>query len=90
MISVCIKYFYIHLFVMAKPKFYLEPRITATGDQAINMFYSFAGQRLQYYTGIRINPKYFRPECNKSDVIQPLKTTHILTLQVHLLKNICF
>ncbi|WP_295654685.1 site-specific integrase [uncultured Mucilaginibacter sp.] len=60
---------------MAKPKFYLEPRPAENGKQAINMFYSFNGQRLQYYTGIRIEVKYFRPECNTSDVIKPIKST---------------
>jgi integrase len=60
---------------MAKPKFYLEPRPSADGKQNINMFYSFNGQRLQYYTGIRIEKKYFRPECNDSNVIKPIKTT---------------
>lgn len=59
---------------MAKPKFYLEPRPTPNGKQAINMFYSFGGKRLQYYTGIRIDIKYFRPECNASDTIKPIKT----------------
>lgn len=79
--------FYIHFIyaIMAKPKFYLEPR-PAIGKkktdnenpendvQAINMFYSFNGQRLQYYTGVRIEIKYFRPECNKSDKIRPIKS----------------
>lgn len=60
---------------MAKPKFYLEPRPFGDGKQAINMFYSFKGQRLQYYTGIRIDIKYFRAECNSSDTIKPIKTT---------------
>lgn len=60
---------------MAKPKFYLEPRIGVDGKQNINLFYSFNGQRLQYYTGIRIDQKYFRPECNKSNVIKPIKST---------------
>lgn len=60
---------------MAKPKFYLEPRPTPNGKQAINMFYSFGGKRLQYYTGIRIDIKYFRPECNSSDTIKPVKST---------------
>jgi integrase len=60
---------------MAKPKFYLEPRPTENGKQAINMFYSFNGQRLQYYTGIRIEIKYFRPECNTSNTIKPIRVT---------------
>jgi len=60
---------------MAKPKFYLEPRPTENGKQAINLFYSFNGQRLQYYTGIRIEIKYFRPECNTSNTIKPIRAT---------------
>ena len=71
--------------VMAKPKFYLEPRPAGNSEkddksnpenavQAINMFYSFNGQRLQYYTGVRIAIKYFRPECNTSNSIKPIKS----------------
>lgn len=60
---------------MAKPKFYLEPRPSVDNVQAINMFYSFAGVRLQYYTGIRVEIKHFRPECNSSDTIKPIKNT---------------
>jgi len=72
---------------MAKPKFYLEPRSTNVPTvedekskpedaiQAINMFYSFNGQRLQYYTGVRIAIKYFRSECNTSNTIKPIKST---------------
>ena len=71
---------------MAKPKFYLEPRPASEKKekdekinpedavQAINMFYSFNGQRLQYYTGVRVAIKYFRPECNTSDNIKPIKS----------------
>lgn len=65
----------VYIQFMAKPKFYLEPRPSANREQAINMFYSFAGQRLQYYTGVRIDAKYFRTECNDSNTIQPIKTT---------------
>jgi hypothetical protein len=72
---------------MAKPKFYLEPRSDANGDQeseqAINMFYSIGGgKRLQYYTGVRIDTKYFRPECNKSNsIIKPIKSTAPYAIQ---------
>jgi integrase len=45
---------------MASPKFYLEPRSNQTGKLAINMFYSFYGERLQYYTGVRIDPKFYK------------------------------
>ena len=62
-------------FCNIKPKFYLEPRQSIDGLQAINMYYSFNGQLLQYYTGIRTEMKYFRPECNTSDIIKPLKST---------------
>jgi integrase len=63
---------------MALPKFYLEPRKSKDDSSkslklAINMFYSFYGQRLQYYTGIRIEPKFYRAgtaakPTDKSDV----------------------
>lgn len=59
---------------MAKPKFYLEPRPSADGKQAINLFYSFNGQRLQYYTGIRTDIKYFQPECNTSHTKKPIRS----------------
>jgi integrase len=68
---------YIQL-LMALPKFYLEPR-KPKQDQtkhlklAINMFYSFYGERLQYYTGVRIDPKFYKSgtetkPTDKSDV----------------------
>lgn len=44
---------------MALPVFYLEPRKTKSGLQSINMYYSINGSRLQYYTGQRIDPKYY-------------------------------
>jgi len=63
---------------MALPKFYLEPRKPKDAKVqslklAINMYYSFYGQRLQYYTGIRIEPKYYKSgteakPTDKSDV----------------------
>lgn len=59
---------------MAIPKFYLEPRPSADGKQNINLFYSFSGQRLQYYTGIRVEIKDFRAECNSSGTIKPIRT----------------
>jgi hypothetical protein len=64
---------------MPKPKFYLEPRTLPSGEQAneqaINMYYSIGGgKRLQYYTGVRTEVKYFRPECNKSNSIKPIKS----------------
>jgi integrase len=63
---------------MALPKFYIEPRKpkddqSKTLKLAINMFYSFYGQRLQYYTGVRIDPKFYKAgtaakPTDKSDV----------------------
>lgn len=63
---------------MALPKFYLEKRKlneeqAKSPKLAINMFYSFYGQRLQYYTGIRIDPKFYKSgtaakPTDKSDV----------------------
>lgn len=63
-----------YTFNMSKPKFYLDSYVGSTGDQAINMFYSFSSQRLQYYTGISTNKKFFRPECNKSTTIKPIRS----------------
>jgi len=60
---------------MATPKFYLDTLLSAEGLQSIKMLYSFNGQRLKYHTQISIDKKYFRPECNKSDKINPIKTT---------------
>lgn len=60
---------------MATPKFYLDTLISADGKQAIKMLYSFNGQRLKYHTQTSIEKRYFRPECNKSDKIKPIKTT---------------
>jgi integrase len=59
---------------MALPKFYLEPRKpkddqSKGAKQAINMFYSFYGERLQYYTGVRIDPKFYKTEDSKGKTI---------------------
>ncbi len=45
---------------MALPKFYLETRKTNNGKKPINMFYSIYGSRLQYFTGIRIEEKFYK------------------------------
>jgi integrase len=68
----------LHTVYMALPKFYLEPRklkddLAKTPKLAINMFYSFYGQRLQYYTGIRLEPRFYKAgtaakPTDKSDV----------------------
>lgn len=50
---------------MALPKFYLEPR--PSDKKAINMFYSFYGDRLQYYCGVRIDPKFYRETDSKGN-----------------------
>ncbi|MBB4108353.1 tyrosine-type recombinase/integrase [Pedobacter zeae] len=54
---------------MALPKFYLEPRKTSNGKQPINMFFSIYGQRLQYYTGVRIDPKFYKESDSKGNPI---------------------
>lgn len=59
---------------MALPKFYLEPRKPKHDQEknlklAINMFYSFYGERLQYYTGIRIDPKFYKTVDSKGSQI---------------------
>jgi integrase len=60
--------------LMALPKFYLEPRKPSHDNAknlklAINMFFSFYGERLQYYTGIRIDPKFYKSEDSKGNPI---------------------
>lgn len=45
---------------MAIPKLYLEPRAGKDKMFAISLILSFNGQRLHYYTGIRIEAKYFK------------------------------
>jgi len=59
---------------MALPKFYLEPRKAQHEKEknlklAINMFFSFYGERLQYYTGIRLEPRFYRTEDSKGNPI---------------------
>ena len=59
---------------MALPKFYLEPRKPKHDQEsnlkmAINMFFSFYGERLQYYTGVRIDPKYYKTTDGKGKAI---------------------
>ena len=61
--------------IMNKAKFYLEPKPSPNGEQAINMFYSVSGKRFKYYTGVRISIKDFQKECNTSNKIKPVKST---------------
>lgn len=56
---------------MAIPKIYLEKRkgesgSTITKDVPLLLFYSFSGKRLQYYTGQRIDSKYYVKDYWKS------------------------
>lgn len=67
---------------MATPKLYLEPRPSANGKQNINLFYSFNGQRLQYYTGIRIDVKNFQLNCN-TGTAKPIKATAPFAVQMN-------
>jgi integrase len=69
---------------MALPKFYLEPRKTKHDHVknpkfAINMFYSFYGERLQYYTGIRIEAKFYKSEDNKGNPIDRSEVNKIIS-----------
>ena len=52
---------------MALPKFYIEKRkdkktgkVDTSGSAPINMFYSINGSRLQYFTGVRLEFKYYK------------------------------
>src|SRR5690606_23797405 len=67
------------LIVMAKLKFHLEKRKDKDGssllkDVPIRLSYSFNGQRLLYYTGYRVDTKYFDNEYWKKGR-QPVKPT---------------
>lgn len=64
---------------MALPKFYLEPRKTPNGKQPINMFFSIYGQRLQYYTGVRIDPKYYKEKDPKGNPIDRSDVNKIIS-----------
>jgi integrase len=74
---------YIYTF-MALPKFYLEPRKPKHEKEsnvklAVNMFYSFYGERLQYYTGVRIDPKFYRSEDSKGDPINRSEVSKLIS-----------
>jgi integrase len=69
---------------MALPKFYLEPRKPSHGNDknlklAINMFYSFYGERLQYYTGIRIDPKFYKTVDSKGNSIERSEVNKLIS-----------
>jgi len=64
---------------MALPKFYLEPRKTPNGKQPINMFFSIYGQRLQYYTGVRIDPKFYKEKDSKGNAIDRSDVNKIIS-----------
>lgn len=60
---------------MNKAKFYLEPKPSPNGEQAINMFSSINKKRFKYYTGIRVRVNDFQINCNSSSTIKPIKST---------------
>jgi integrase len=69
---------------MALPKFYLEPRKPSHDNDknlklAINMFYSFYGERLQYYTGIRIDPKFYKTVDSKGNPIERSEVNKLIS-----------
>jgi integrase len=73
-----------YTFAMALPKFYLEPRKPSHDNDknlklAINMFYSFYGERLQYYTGIRIDPKFYKSEDSKGNPIERSEVNKLIS-----------
>ncbi|MEI6174285.1 MAG: tyrosine-type recombinase/integrase [Bacteroidota bacterium] len=65
---------------MAIPKFYLEHRkdketgLPIKTDLAVILKYSFHGQRLEYFTGVRIDEKHYKAEYWKGSG-DPVKTT---------------
>jgi len=60
--------------VMAIPKFYLEGRSDRKTNIPIILRYSFHGMRFEYYTGIRVDKKYYIPEYWKKSG-KPIKAT---------------
>jgi integrase len=56
-----------YTYTMALPKFYIEKRkdkktgkVDTSGAAPINMFFSIYGERLQWFTGIRLEFKYYK------------------------------
>ena len=46
---------------------------------AINMFFSFYGERLQYYTGIRIEQRFYKSEDNKGKPIDRSEVNRLIS-----------
>ena len=66
-------------FIMAQVKFYLEKRGDRITDVPILLAYSFHGQRLIYYTGLRVDKKYYNESywkgTEKGNKRKPIKET---------------
>lgn len=84
-------YGYIHFFIMAQIKFYLEKRGDRETNIPILMAYSFHGQRLIYYTGVRVDKKFYTPNYWKGNGRPPIKVTapqaEFLNTQLSIIKS---
>jgi len=82
---------YIHFFFMAQAKFYLEKRGDKTTQLPILMAYSFHGQRLIYYTGVRVDKKFYTQNYWKGNGKPPIKVTapqaEFLNTQLSIIKS---
>ncbi len=60
---------------MAIPKIYFKQRKNEIDGQ-LYLYYSFAGVRLEYYTGFRLEKKYFNTGYFKSNTKKPVSSKH--------------
>lgn len=76
---------------MAQAKFYLEKRGNREAQLPILLSYSFHGQRLIYYTGLRVDKKYYNQGYWKGNTKPVIKVTaprsEFLNDQLNILKS---
>jgi len=76
---------------MAQVKFYLEKRGDRESNIPVLMAYSFHGQRLIYYTGVRVDKKFYTPNYWKGNGRPPIKVTapqaEFLNTQLSIIKS---
>lgn len=63
---------------MAKPKIYLKRRSNEEEEGQLYLYYSYGGvKRLEYYTGLRIENKYYNDKYWESANKKPIKKNFI-------------
>ncbi|KGE14565.1 site-specific integrase [Sphingobacterium deserti] len=67
---------------MAIPKIYFQQK-TNEKDGQLYLYYSFFGKRLKYYTGFRIEQKFFNKDYFKSNTKKPVKNSYLYSDQVN-------